>query len=54
MVATYLATMSIRNLVLLLLCRIAMAVVLYYLVMRVAGAAILKECMGFVKRKLGK
>ena len=30
------------------------AVVLYYLVMRIAGAAILKECMGFLKHKLGK
>lgn len=54
MVATYFATMGIQQLVLLLLSRIAMAVVLYYLVMRVAGAEILKECMGFVKQKIGR
>lgn len=54
MTATYFATQSIHNLWLLLLCRILMAVVLYYLVMRIAGAAILKECMAFVKKKMGK
>ncbi len=54
MAVTYIATMGIQQVVVLLLCRIAMAVVLYYLVMRVAGAAILKECMAFVKRKFGK
>ncbi len=54
MVVTYLVTMGIQQVMALLFCRIAMAVVLYYLVMRVAGATILKECMVFVKRKLGK
>ena len=54
MTATYFATQTIHNLWLLLLCRILMAVVLYYLVMRIAGAAILKECMAFVKKKMGK
>lgn len=54
MVATYLATMLIPNLWLLLLSRIVMAVLLYYLVMRLAGAAILEECMAFVKRKIKK
>ena len=54
MAVTYIATMSIHQVVVLLLCRIAMAVVLYYLVMRVAGATILKECMAFVKHKFGK
>ncbi len=54
MAVTYIATMGIHNLWLLFLTRIAMAVVLYYLVMRLAGAAILKECMAFVKRKMGK
>ena len=52
MVITYMATLSISNNVLLLLARVAMAAVLYYVVMRLAGAAILKECIGFVKRKL--
>ena len=54
MTVTYVATMGIEQLVLLLMARVAMAVVLYYLVMRIAGAAILKECMGFLKHKLGK
>ena len=54
MTVTYVATRDIEQLVLLLLARVAMAVVLYYLVMRIAGAAILKECMGFVKHKMGK
>ena len=54
MAVTYVATIGIQQVVLLLLCRIAIAAVLYYLVMRVAGATILKECMAFVKRKFGK
>lgn len=54
MTVTYVATMGIEQLILLLMARVAMAVVLYYLVMRIAGAAILKECMGFLKHKLGK
>lgn len=54
MTVTYFATVNIPQLVLLLLARIVMAMVLYYLVMRVARVAILSECMAFVKRKIGK
>jgi O-antigen/teichoic acid export membrane protein len=33
----------------LLICRVVLAMILYYVVMRMAGAVILKECMGFIK-----
>ena len=52
MVATYFATRSIESLWLLLVCRVVMATVLYYLVLRVAGAKILKECQEFVIRRI--
>ena len=51
MAATFFATRSIESLWLLLLCRIVMAAVLYYIIMRMAGAAILRECIDFIKRK---
>ena len=51
---TYWATHEIGQLVLLLLARIVMAALLYYLVMQLAGATILKECMQFIKLKVGK
>ncbi len=54
MVVAYFVTMGIQQLFLLLLSRIVLAVLLYYGVMRLAGAAILEECMGFVKRKMGR
>ncbi|MBM6993055.1 MAG: lipopolysaccharide biosynthesis protein [Prevotella sp.] len=51
MVATHFATRSIDSLWLLLLSRMAMAAALYYVVMRLAGAQILKEMMAFLHRK---
>lgn len=54
MAVTHLATSFIANNVVLLLARIALAAVLYYIVMRLAGVAILKECTEFVKRKIRK
>ena len=48
---TYLATMSIPNLVCLLLARVVMAAVLYFVVMKVARVAILDECIRFVLKK---
>jgi len=48
---TYLATMSIANLVCLLLARVVMAAVLYFVVMKVARVAILDECIRFVLKK---
>ena len=44
-------TRDIQNLVLLLIVRIILAIVIYYIVMRVAGAQILKECMQFLLSK---
>ena len=52
MVVTGLATQAISSLWLKLLCRVAMATLLYYAVMRVAGAVILKEVMAFVRQKI--
>ena len=49
--ATWIATEPINSLWLKLLARIAMAAVLYYGVMRIAGAHILQECIGFIKKK---
>ena len=54
MAVAYFVTMGIQQLFLLLLSRIVLAVLLYYGVMRLAGAAILEECMGFIKRKMGR
>ena len=51
MTITYLVTMSIENLVLLLLVRIVMAASLYYLVMKIARVKILDECVNFILRK---
>ena len=52
MVVTGFVTESISALWLKLLCRVAIATLLYYAVMRVAGAVILKEVMAFVKQKI--
>ncbi len=54
MAITGLATSSIEMLWLKLLCRIALATLLYYTVMRLAGVVILQECVTFIKSKLGK
>lgn len=54
MAVAYFVTMGIQQLFLLLLSRIVLAVLLYYGGMRLAGAAILEECMGFIKRKMGR
>ena len=51
MVLTGWITSQIGNLSLLLLSRIALAAVLYYAVMRLAGAQILKECMDFIHKR---
>lgn len=51
MAVTHWLTAPITNLWLLLGARVVVAAALYYLVMRVAGAQILRECMSFVKSK---
>ena len=51
MTVTHLLTMGIDNLWLLLLTRVVTAALLYYLVMRLAGATILKECLAFIRKK---
>ena len=51
MLLTAFITRSIQNLVLLLIVRVCLAIVIYYIVMRVAGAQILKECMQFLLSK---
>ena len=51
MLLTAFITRDIQNLVLLLIVRIILAIVIYYIVMRVAGAQILKECMQFLLSK---
>lgn len=51
MLLTGFVTHAIGNLWLLLIVRIALAATLYYMIMRLSGAAILRECMDFVRRK---
>lgn len=51
MMLTFLLTKPIGSLWLLLLSRIAIAGLLYYVVMRIAGAKILRECMTFILRR---
>ena len=50
MVVTGFITQSITNLWLLLLCRVVIAAVLYYTIMRLAGTVILQECLTFIKK----
>lgn len=52
MVVTYYATVMVQSLWLLLATRVCLAAILYYVVMKVAGAEILKECERFVIRSL--
>ena len=54
MAATGWITSPLANPWLLLLSRIALAAVLYYAAMRLAGAEILRECMGFLLRRKPK
>lgn len=54
MTLTYLLTLGISNLYLLLPARIAIAVILYYAVMRIAHVRILDECVEFAMGKLRK
>ena len=51
MALTYMATLTIGNLYLLLSVRVLVAAVLYYGVMRLLNVAILHECMQFIKKK---
>lgn len=51
MVVTYLLTSYIENPKLLLPLRIVIAAILYFAVMKVAKAAILEECLNFIKKK---
>ena len=51
MFVTGFVTKSIENLWLLLISRVIIAALLYYLVMRISGAVILKECIAFITKK---
>ena len=51
MAATYLATLSITNIYLLLAVRILIAAALYYGIMRMLNVVILQECMHFILKK---
>ena len=50
--STYFITRPIDNLWLLLICRVAVAGSLYFIIMRILHAEILNECIRFAKRKL--
>ena len=54
MVVTGLMTQTIENLWMLLISRVVIAAILYYGVMRISGAVILKECLAFIKGKIAK
>ena len=51
MLVTYWLTLSVANLWLLLLLRIAIAAALYYVAMRLLNVAILRECLQFIRRR---
>lgn len=51
MAVTGFVTQSIENLWILLLSRVVIAALLYYSVMRISGAVILKECLAFILSK---
>lgn len=51
MVVTGLVTQSIENLWVLLISRTVIAAILYYAIMRLSGAVILKECIAFITKK---
>jgi uncharacterized membrane protein len=51
MIITYFVTLPITTLWLLLLCRIAMASILYLGIMRLLNVTILNECIEMVKGK---
>jgi hypothetical protein len=54
MVVTYVATQFITSYVLLLICRVLMAVVLYYLALKLLRVKILSECEEFFLRRFMK
>ena len=54
MLLTAFITRGIQNLVILLIVRVILAVIIYYLIMRIAGAQILKDCMQFILSKTKK
>ena len=54
MAAVYMATGSIHNLIVLLLVRIGLAVVAYFIVMKLLGSKMLDECIGYLRRKKQK
>ena len=51
MVVTGFVTQGITNMWLLLISRVVIAAILYYVIMRVSGAVILKECLAFILSK---
>ena len=51
MLATHYMTLSIDTLWLLLLVRVVIAALLYFIVMRLLNVAILKECLQFIRKK---
>ena len=53
MVITYLITLWIHSLIILLLVRVVIAVSLYYIVMKVGGSQIQQECINYFRRKKG-
>lgn len=54
MVVTYWLTSFLVSNILLLIARIVVATVIYFVVMKLAHAAILDECLAFAKSKMGK
>ncbi len=51
MLATHYLTQSLENIYILLLVRILLATLLYYTLMRLLGAEIMKECLQFLKKR---
>jgi len=54
MIITYTVTLSINNIYILLISRIAVAAAIYYILMKSLHVSILRECMTFIKIKFFK
>ena len=51
MAAVYFTTTGIHNLIVLLLVRISLAIVVYFMVMKLLGSKILDECVNYLFHK---
>jgi len=54
MILTWLLTHWISNNILLLISRVIIAAGIYFIILKIVHAAILEECIAFLRKKVGK